>query len=94
MTNIVALSLVSRRLNEIVPLNKGFKKYRQLSNLIVNKIQLYDFFMERYNELVDRLTFSFIFIDCLCFKYRLETLKNEFCITNVLCHLFCSRFSV
>ena len=94
MTNIVALSLVSRRLNEIVPLNKGFKKYRQLSNLIVDKIQLYDFLMERYNELIERLTFSFIFNDCLYFKYRLETLKNEFCITNVLCHLFCSRFSV
>ena len=28
----------------------------------------------------------------VCFKYRLQSFKNEFCITNVLCHLlFCSR---
>ena len=48
--------------------------------------------MERYNELIDKLTFNFSFIDCLYFKSRLENLKNEFCITNVLCHLlFCNR---
>ena len=46
--------------------------------------------MERYIKLIDKLTFSFIFIDCLYFKYRLENLKNEFCFTNILCHLlFC-----
>ena len=51
--------------------------------------------MERYNELIDKLTFDFSFIDCLNFKYRLENLKNEFCITNILYHLlFCSRSRV
>ena len=76
-------------------LNNGFKKYRQLSNFIVDKNRLYGFFMEKYNELIDRLTFSFTFIDCLYFKYRLETLKNEFCITNALRHLlFCTTSPV
>ena len=48
--------------------------------------------MERQNKLIDTLTFSFTFIDCLYFKYRLDILKNDFCITNALCHvLFYSR---
>ena len=50
--------------------------------------KLYEFFM----ELIDNLNFSRSFIDCLYFKHRLENLKNEFCITKILCHLFfCSR---
>ena len=48
--------------------------------------------MKRYNELMDRLPFSFSFVNCLFFRYQLEFLKNKFCITNVLCHLlFSSR---
>ena len=39
--------------------------------------------MERYNKLIDKLVFSFSFIDCLYFKCRLENLKNEFFITNI-----------
>ena len=66
-----------------------------LSNLVVDKNKLYDCFKQRYNELIDRLTFSFSFIDCLYFTYRLEILRNKFCITNVLCYfLFCSRSPV
>ena len=65
MIDIVSLSFVSRRLNEIVHLNNGFKKYFQLSNSIFNKDKLYDFFMERYNKLIDKLTFNFSFVDCL-----------------------------
>ena len=95
ITDIIGLSFVSRRLNKIIHFNNGFKKYCKLSNSIVDKDKLYDFFMERYNELIDKLTFSFSFIDCLYFKYRLENLKNEFCITNILYHLlFCSRSRV
>ena len=90
-----SLWFVSRRLNEIVHLNNGFKKYYQLSNSIVYKDKLYDLFMERFNKLTDKLNFNFSFIDCLYFKYRLENLKNEFCITNVVCHLlFCIRSPV
>ena len=66
-----------------------------MSNSIVDKDKFYDFFMERYNKLIDKLVFNFSFIDCLYFKYRLENLKNEFFITNILCHLFfCSRLPV
>ena len=65
MTDIRSLSFVSRRLNEIIHFNYGFKEYCKLSNSIVDTDKLYDFFMERYNELIDKLTFSFSFIDCL-----------------------------
>ena len=68
MIHIISLSFVSRRLNEIVHLNTGFRKYYQLSNFVVNKDKLYDFFMKRYNELIDKLTFNLSFIDCLYFK--------------------------
>ena len=95
MIDIISLSFVSRRLNEMVHLNNGFKKYCQLSNSIDNKDQLYDFFLERSNKLIDKLTFNFTFIDFLYFKYRLENLKNELCITNVLYHLLsCNRSPV
>ena len=87
MNNIINLSVVSRRLNEIIHFNNQFKRYWKLSNSINDKDKLYDFFMERYNKLIDKVTFSFSFIDYLYFKYRLENLKNEFCMTNILCHL-------
>ena len=92
MIDVIFLSFVSRRLNEIVHFKNGFKKYCQISNSILNKDKLYDFFMERYNDLIDKLTFNFSLTDCLYFKYRLVTLKNESCLTNVICHLlFCNR---
>ena len=76
MIDIIRLSFVSKRLNEIVHLNNEFKKYRQLSNFIIDKNKLYDFFMERCNKLIDKLTFSFTFIDCLCFKYRFRDFEK------------------
>ena len=72
--------------------SKQYTKYRNLSNLLVDKNKLYDCFKQRYYELIDRLTFSFSFNDCLYFKYKLEILKNEFSTTNALYHFFfCSR---
>ena len=68
MADIISLLYALKRLNEIVHPNNGFKKYCQLSNSIVDKDKFYDFFMERYNKLIDKLAFSFI--DCLYFKYR------------------------
>ena len=95
VVEIIRLLFVSRRLNEIIFSSKQYKKYRNLSNLVVDKNKLYDCFKQRYNELIDRLTFSFSFIDCLYFIHRLEILKNKFCITNALCHfLFSSRCPV
>ena len=92
MCNIITQSLALKTLNEMVHLNNGFKKYTQLSNSIIDKKKRYHFFMESYDELIDNLTFRLSFIDCLSFKYRLENLKNEFCITKILCHLlFCNR---
>ena len=72
-----------------------FKNIVNFQILLSIKTDFFDFFMERYNKLIDKLTFSFRFIDCLYFKYRLEALKNEFFTANVLRHsLFCSRSSV
>ena len=39
--------------------------------------------------MMDRPSLSFSFINCLFFRYRLKSLKNEFSITNVLCHFLC-----
>ena len=64
-------------------------------NQFRDNVSLNGFFIERYDELIDNLTFSFSFTDCLYFKYKLENLKNEFCITKILCHLlFCSKSPV
>ena len=43
--------------------------------------------MKRFDELIHKPTFYFDFNDTLFLNYRLKFLKNEFCITNVLCHL-------
>ena len=37
MCDIITLSFVSKRLNKIVHLNNGFKKYTQISNPIIHK---------------------------------------------------------
>ena len=64
----------------------------ELLSLIINKVELYECFMKRYDGLMDRLLFIFSFVNCLFFRYWLEFLKNECSTTNVLCHLlFCSR---
>lgn len=72
--------------------SKQCKKYRELSSLIIDKVELYEWFMKRLDKLIDRFSFSFIFVNCLFLRYQLQPLKNEFCITNVLSHLlFCNR---
>ena len=76
-------------MNAIVYSSKEFKKYRELSSLIIDKFELYECFMKRFDELMDRFSLSFSFVNCLFFRYRLKSLKNEFSITNVLCHLLC-----
>ena len=48
--------------------------------------------MKRFDKLIKKLSFYFNFIDCFCLNYRLQSFKNEFCITNAFCHLrFCCR---
>ena len=92
LDDIIRLPFISRRLNEIVYSNKRFKNYHILLNSIINKGQLYECVMKKYDELINRLSFSFGFANCLFFRSRLECLRNQFCIANVLCHLlFCSR---
>ena len=91
ITDINRLSFLSRRLNEIVYGHKLFKKYREISNRITDENELYDCFMKRFDKLIKKRSCYFDSIDCLCLNYRLQSIKNEFCITNVLCHLlFCS----
>ena len=74
-------------MKEIVYGSKEFTNYRELSNSIIDKIELYECFMLRFDELIKNLSFYFNFIDCFYLNYRLQSLKNEFCITNILCHL-------
>ena len=66
--------------------------YFKLSNVIIDKNKLYDCFIKTLDELIKRLDFYFNFTDCLFLNYRLQSIKNELCITNVLGHLlFCNR---
>ena len=90
--DITRLSFVLRRMHTAIYSSKQCKKYRELSSLIIDKVELYEWFMKRLDKLIDRFSFSFIFVNCLFLRYQLEPLKNEFCITNVLSHLlFCNR---
>ena len=63
------LSFVLGRINAIVYSSEQFKKHPELSNLITNKVKLCECFMKRYDELMDRLSFSFSFVNCLFFRY-------------------------
>ena len=69
-------------MNEITFGSKQFKKYRELSDTIINKSKLYDCFMKRFNELIERFNFYFNFTNMLFLNFCLESLKNEFSITN------------
>ena len=92
ITDIIRLSFVSRRMNEIVYGSKQFANYRKLLNSIIDKTELYECFMKRFDELIKKISFYFNFIDWFYLNYRLQSLKNEFCTTNVLSHLlFCCR---
>ena len=67
--------------------------YHEFSNVIINKNKLYDCFIKRFDELIERPDFYFNFTNCFFLDYCLQSLKNEFCITNVLGHLlFSNRF--
>ena len=94
LIDIIKLSFVSNRFSEIAYGNKPFRKDWELSNTIINKSELYDCFMKRFRELIERLDSNFNFIDMLFLNYCFQSLKIEFCFTNVLSHLlFCNRSS-
>ena len=64
-----------------------YRSYREdceLSSLIINKSELYECFMKRFDELIKRLSFYFDFTDCFYLNYQLQSVKNEFYITNIL----------
>ena len=72
-------------MNEVVLEVNNSKNFRELSNTVIVKVKIFD-------ELIERLNFYFKFNDKLFSNYRLQSLKNEFSITNVLSHLlFCCR---
>ena len=66
--------------------------YLELSNVIIDNNQLYDCFIKRFDELIERRNFYFNLTNCLFLNYCLQSLKYVFCIINVLGHLlFCNR---
>ena len=72
-------------MNEVVLEVNNSKNFRELSNTVIVKVKIFD-------ELIERLNFYFKFNDKLFSNYRLQSLKYEFSITNVLSHLlFCCR---
>ena len=66
--------------------------YPELSNVIIDNNKLYDCFIKRFDELIERRNFYFNLTNCLFLNYCLQSLKYVFCIINVLGHLlFCNR---
>ena len=49
LTDIIRLSFILRRINEIIFGNEHFKKYCKLSYTIINKSKFCDCFMKRFN---------------------------------------------
>ena len=45
--------------------------YPELSNVIIDKNQLYDYFIKRFDELIERLNFYFNLTNCLFLNYCL-----------------------
>ena len=64
-------------MNDVVYGSKQFKKYRDLTKTSINNSKLYDCFMERFNELIKRVNFTFNFFDSLFLNYCLQSLKTS-----------------
>ena len=76
-------------LNEVFNGYKHFKDQLNLARTIIDTIRL---FMKNFDKLIIRLCGQFTFNRTLYLKYSPESLKSQFCISNVLVHLFfCNR---
>ena len=92
LIDIINLLFVSKSLNENVTGYKQFKDHRNLTRTVIDTNKLNDFFMKHFDKLIIRLCGQFTFNARLYLRYSLESLKREFCISNVLVHLsFCNR---
>ena len=90
LTEIINLLFVSKSLNEIVNGCKQFKDHRNLARTVIDTNKLIEFFMKHFD--IIRLCGPFTFSTTLYLRYSLESLKRQFCISNVLAHLFfCNR---
>ena len=65
--------------------------YYEHSNVIIDKNELYDCFIKKSDELIERLDFYFNLTNCLFLNYRLQSWKNEFTFTLLVHLLFCNR---
>ena len=92
LIDIINLLFVSKSLNEVV---NGYNQCKDLSNLartVINTNKLNDCFIKYFDKLIIRLCGQFTFNTTLYLRFSLESLKRQFCISNVLAHLFfCNR---
>ena len=79
---------VSKRLNELFNGYKQFKDHRNLARTVTDTSKLIECFMNHFDKLIIRPCGQFTFNTMLYLRYSLESLKRQFCISNVLTHLF------
>ena len=78
--------------NQVVNGYKQFKDHRNLARTVIDTTELNRCFMKHFYKLVIRLCDQFTFNTTLYLRYSLESLKRQFCISNVLAHsLVCNR---
>ena len=70
----------------------SIKDLHNLATTVINTNKLNDCFIKYFDKLIIGLCGQFIFNTTLYLRYSLESLKRQFCISNVLAHLFfCNR---
>ena len=63
-----------------------------LAKTVINRDKLNECFMNHFDKFIIRLSCQFTFNAMLYLRFCLESLKRQFCTSNVLAHLFfCNR---
>ena len=86
--DIIKVLFVSKSLNEVVNGYTEFKDHRNLARTVIDTNSLNHLFMKYFDKLIIRLCGQFTFNISLYLKYNLESLKRQFCISDVLAHFF------
>ena len=88
LVDIINLIFVWKSFNEIVNGYKQFKDHRNLARTVIDRNKLNECLMNHFDELIIRLSGQFTFNTSLYLRCSLESWNSQFCISNVLAHLF------
>ena len=88
LVDIINLIFVWKSFTEIVNGYKQFKDHRNLARTVIDRNKLNECLMNHFDELIIRLSGQFTFNTSLYLRCSLESWNSQFCISNVLAHLF------